>query len=171
MRIHINGPQTQTPVPPVPGPPQDTSASIEGLLTSLGGPMPNLQLVVAGVTVRTNGSTTVQRRGDKQDLSTLRLNMTLHVVGDRRPDGSIDARFIQIKDDAVGGVFEIEGSMGGMKGTCPALTFGVNGFSIVTGAATVFTPSCTELKNGNKVRVRGTTLADGTVQATEVTRR
>ncbi len=170
VRIHIND-QQAPPTGPGPTTPPDTSASIEGLLTGLTGLPPNLQLVVAGVTVRTSTATTVQRRGDTQDLSTLRLNMTLHVVGDRRADSSIDARFIQIKDDVVGGRFEIEGSMGGMKGSCPSLTFGVNGFSIATAPATVFTPACTEFKNGNKVLVVGITQPSGAVAATEVTRR
>jgi len=120
--------------------------------------------------VRTNGSTEVQRRGDVQDLSVLQIGMTIHVVGDRRSDGSIDARRLQIKDDATGAEFEIEGSVGGLKGACPTVTFGVNGFSVATTASTTFAPACGELKSGNKVRVRGITQADGSVRATSVTR-
>ncbi len=181
VRLHLNpgsaqpptapAPPPTSPAPPPTTPPQDTSASIEGPLTALAGALPNLQLVVAGVTVRTSGSTTVQRRGDRQDLSVLRLGMTLHVVGDRQSDGSLDARFIQIKDDAPGAAFEIEGSMGGLRGTCPLVSFGVNGYSISATGSTTFTPACAEFKNGNKVRVRGSRRADGTVEAAEVTLR
>ena len=131
-RLHVNlgnalPPSPGTPPPGGSEPPQDSSASIEGILSSISGPTPMLQLVIAGVTVRTSSSTEVQRRGDRQDLSTLRTGMTVHVVGDRRPDGSIDARRLQIKDDAPGGEFEIEGSMGGLRGSCPTITFVVNG--------------------------------------------
>jgi hypothetical protein len=172
-RLHINFDDTTTPAPPptdtTPGP-QDSSASIEGTLTAIGGTRPTLTLTVAGITVRTDGTTVVQRRGDTQDLSVLRTGMTIHVVGDRRADGSIDARRLQIKDDATGGVVEIEGSVGGLKGACPAVTFGVNGYDIATTAATTFTPACADLKNGNKVRVQGERQADGTVRATTVTR-
>ena len=112
----------------------------------------------------------VQRRGDTQDLSALQLGMTIHAIGDRQADGSIDARRLQIKDDATGAEFEIEGSVGGLKGSCPTVTFGVNGFSVATTAATTFTPACADLKSGNKVKVRGVTQADGSVRATTVTR-
>ena len=109
--------------------PQDTSASIEGTLTAMGGTRPSLVLTIASTTVRTSASTEVQRRGDVQDLSVLQIGMTIHVVGDRRTDGSIDARRLQIKDDATGAEFEIEGSVGGLKGTCPTVT------SVSTGSA------------------------------------
>jgi hypothetical protein len=176
VRIHINRDQTApapTPPAPAPTPPgQQESASIEGPLTSLSGGLPNLVLVVGGTTVRTSASTDVQRRGDKQDLSALRTGQTLHVVGVRQGDGSIDARQLQIKDDAPSGEFEIEGSMGGLRGTCPSLTFKVNGFSIATTSATSFpTDGCSSFKNGDKVRVRGLRQADESVIATEVARR
>jgi hypothetical protein len=148
---------------------QDDSASIEGTLTSIGGSIPNLTLVVAGVTVRTSASTDVQRRGDKQDLSTIKLGQTLHVIGVRQSNGSIDARQIQIKDDAPGGAFEIEGSVGGLKGSCPSVTFGVNGYSIATNGSTTFSGvSCSALKNGDKVTVNGITQSNGSVLATTV---
>ena len=54
----------ETPTTPTtPTPPQDTSASIEGTLTAMGGTRPSLVLTIAGTTVRTSGSTEVQRRG------------------------------------------------------------------------------------------------------------
>jgi hypothetical protein len=169
FRIHISGATDAPPVPPAPAPaPPDTSASIEGTLTSMGGTAPVLQLVVGGTPVVTNADTVVQRRGDRQTLATLRLGMTLHVVGDRQANGTLIARFIQIKDDEAGGQFEIEGSLGGLKGSCPAISFGVNGYSVVAGTTTTYLTPCANLKNGNKVRVRGTRLANGDVQATEI---
>jgi hypothetical protein len=172
FRLHLNKDNATTTPAPSPEPPpgqEEESASIEGTLTSLGGAVPNLQLVVAGVTVRTSASTDVQRRGDKQDLGTLRVGQTLHVIGTRRSDRSIDARQIQIKDDAASGEFEIEGSIGGLKGSCPSLTFKVNGYSIAANASTTFTgAACAVLKNGDKVTVNGIKQADGTVLATLV---
>ena len=116
----------------------------------------------------TNASTEVKRKGDVQSLGVLALNMTVHVVGTRQADGSLVARMIQIKDDSVGGAFEISGSAGGVKGTCPALTFGVNGYDVVTDAATLFTPACSGLKSGNKVTVRGIVQPGGSIKATSV---
>ena len=67
--------------------------------------------------------------------------------------------------------FEIEGSLGGLKGTCPALTFSVNGFSITTNSATVFDgAACSALKSGDGITVNGIKQADGSVLATRVKR-
>jgi uncharacterized protein DUF5666/carboxypeptidase-like protein len=148
---------------------QDDSASIHGTLTAMSGSKPALTLTVGGTTVRTSSSTEVKRRGDVQTLDTLKVGQSLHVVGDRQPDGSINARKIEIDDDAPGGEFEIEGSMGGLQGTCPSIRFGVNGFSVSTSASTTFEDgTCSSLKNGAKVNVNGTRNADGSVAATRV---
>ena len=161
-RIHINGTSTD-------GSPQDTSASIHGTLNAISGSVPNLVLTVGTTTVRTSSSTEVKRRGDVQTLSTLKVGMSVHVVGVRASDGSLDARRIEINDDAPGGAFEIEGSAGGVKGTCPSLQFSVNGYSIVTNASTTFEgAACTALKSGDKVTVKGVSQADGSVTATTV---
>jgi hypothetical protein len=161
-RIHING-TTETPDD---GP--DTSASIHGTLVSISGSKPSLVLMVGSTTVRTSSATEVKRRGDVQSLDTLKVGQTLHVVGDRQTDGSLNARKIEIDDDATGGEFEIEGSLGGLNGTCPSVRFSVNGFSIATSASTSFETACSSLKSGDKVNVKGTRLADGSVAATRV---
>jgi len=148
----------------------DDSASIDGTLTSKAGGIPNLTLMVSGTTITTSASTEVRRRGDVQDLSALQLNMTVHVEGTRLPNGTIAARMIQIKDDATGGPFQIEGSMGGVHGTCPSLQFVVNGFSIVTDSSTTFTPACSTFKPGNKISVTGVRQGDGSVKATSVSK-
>ncbi len=148
---------------------QDQSASIDGVLTSQSGAIPNLTLLVGGTVVTTDSSTIVRRRGDVQPLSVLQVGMDLHVEGTRQANGSILARMLQIKDDATGGAFQISGSMGGVKGTCPSLQFVVNGLSIFTDGSTAFTPACSTFKSGTKVTVNGVTQADGSVKATSVT--
>jgi hypothetical protein len=169
--IELQSPQVGTPpTAPTPAPPEDTSASIQGTLKNMTGSKPNLTLTVDTTTVHTSSSTDVRRRGDTQTLDTLALGQTLHVVGTRNSDGSIDARLIEIVDDSTGGAFEIQGSVGGLKGTCPSLTFGINGFSISTSGLTSFQGgACSALKNGSKVTVDGTKNADGSVAATTVT--
>jgi hypothetical protein len=149
---------------------QDESASIEGLLATIGGAGASLNLLVGNTTVHTDASTRVQRKGDTQDLDVLVVGMRLHVVGTRQPDGSILARKIQIKGDAVGSAVEIEGSLGGVKGTCPSLTFSVNGFEITTDGATSFSHACSTFKSGTKATVNGIMQADGSVKATSVTK-
>lgn len=146
---------------------QDESASIEGILATIGG---SGDLLVGSTTIHTDASTRVQRRGDKQDLDDLVVGMRLHVVGTRQPDSSILARMIQIKGDAPGSEFEIEGSIGGLKGTCPSLTFSVNGFKVTTDGTTVFSHACTTFKSGTKATVEGIVQPDLSIKATSVTK-
>jgi hypothetical protein len=151
---------------------QDSSASIHGTLNAMTGSKPALVLTVGTTIVRTSASTEVKRRGDVQTLDQLKLGQSLHVIGTRQSDGSIDARRIEINDDDTGGEFEIEGSLGGLKGTCPSIQFSVNGFSIATSGTTAFEGgTCSALKSGDKVTVKGTRNADGSVSATKVTRK
>jgi hypothetical protein len=147
---------------------QDSSASIHGTLAKIGGTKPNLVLTVDTTTVRTSSGTEVKRRGDVQNLDTLRVGQSLHVVGTRLTDGSLDARLIEIDDDSNGGEFEIEGSLGGLHGTCPSIGFKVNGYTIATSTSTVFESACPSLKSGDKVNVKGTKQGDGSVAATRV---
>jgi hypothetical protein len=163
VRIHINNGDDGD------DPTQDTSASIEGRLNTIGGTAPSLVLTVGTTTVRTSSSTTVKRRGDFQTLDTLEVGQTLHVVGTRQSNGSIDARLIEINDDETGGQVEIEGSVGGLKGACPSLSFGINGYAIVTNGSTTFDGlTCGAIKSGDKVKVTGTKQANGSVLATKV---
>ncbi len=133
-----------------------------------GGPAPYFNLVVAGTAVHTGAETTVLRKGNTTDLyalNVLKVGQTIHVVGDRMPDGSIYARMLQIKGDVAGAAFTIEGPVGGLKGVCPSLTFRIKGFSISTDDSTVFTTPCESLQNGTTAKVDGTVNADGTIMA------
>ena len=148
---------------------QDSSASIHGPLTAMSGAAPSLTLTVGGTIVRTSSSTDVKRRGDVQTLGELRIGQTLHVIGTRQADGSLDARRIEINDDAAGGEVEIAGSAGGVSGSCPVVSFGINGYRISTDAGTVFEGiTCAALKSGTRVSVNGISQADGSVRATLV---
>lgn len=150
---------------------QEASASIHGVLRAIAGTPPSLTLTVDDTTVGTSSETVVQRRGDVQTLEALRTGQTLHVIGTRRSDGSLDARRIQINDDETGGMAEIEGPVGGLRGSCPALGFGINGYDITTSSATAFEGvACAAVRNGTRVLVRGTRQANGSIAATLVRR-
>jgi hypothetical protein len=59
-----------------------------------------------------------------------------------------------------------------VSGSCPTLTFQVDGRRIVTNAATRFERgSCSSLKEKNDVTVEGLQLANGSVTALVVTRK
>jgi hypothetical protein len=160
-------------------PPQDDSASVEGRLKSIvtTGTALTLTITTSGgdVIVTTTSSTQVQRRGSVVPLTALAVGQTIHAVGARQADKSIVARMLQIKDDEPGGLFAIEGSVGGLSGSCATtVKFGVNGYTIAASSTTTYAPSgttCSDLKNGMKVQVEGERQADGTVKATNITRK
>jgi hypothetical protein len=168
LRIHVNGPTT-------PEPPQDDSASVEGVVSALGGTAPALTMKIGTTTVTTDAQTVVQRRGDVQTLAAVANGQIVHAVGVRQANGSLLARKLQIKDDAPDGPLVIEGSLGGLKGTCPAITFGVNGFTVKTSDTTKYFPdpgtTCGDLKSGMKIEVEGKRQADRSVLAAKVTRK
>jgi len=148
---------------------QTESSSIEGILDWVAGVSPDLVLLVDSVSVVTSTSTRVTRRGQTQTLASLVVGQRVHVVGDRSPVGTIDARKIQIKDDAEGGLVGLEGKVSGLRGECPAVTFVINGVKVVTNVLTMFDGSvCAALRNGQRVTVSGLAQPDGTVVASTV---
>jgi hypothetical protein len=168
VRIHVNGKDTEEP-------PQEDSASVEGVLSGLAGSAPSMTMKIGSTDVRTDSSTEVQRRGSVVPMTALAVGQTVHAVGVRQTDGWIVARKLQIKDDDVGGKFVIDGSIGGLSGSCAtSLKFGINGYTIVTSATTKYEPEgteCKDLKNGMKAGVEGNRQTDGSVLATIVTKK
>ena len=64
---------------------------------------------------------------------------------------------------------DMEGTVSGLSGTCPSLTFMVRGRPVQTTSATSFShAACTSIQNNAVVEVKGQRLADGTLQATSV---
>ena len=169
-RIHVEYADDDAPNPPNP-PPQNPEASIDGRLSAIAGAAPALTLTVNSTTVRTTSATTVQRRGNPVTLATLQVGQTLEVEGTRRTDGSIDARKISIEDDDDNeqNEVELEGTLSGLGGTCPSLSFTVNSRSVATNASTEFDKTtCSAFKNGDKVQVKGTRQSNGSVLATRL---
>ena len=63
----------------------------------------------------------------------------------------------------------IDGEVGDVSGSCPALTFTLDGRTVVTSNQTEFSRGpCKDLRSGVEVEVRGTLMSDGRVQAIRV---
>ena len=167
VRIHINGEDDDDDEDD--DDEQDSSASIHGKVNALSGTPPSLVMTVGTTIVRTTSDTEVKRRGDVQTLAEIKLGQDVHVIGVRQPDGSLIARRIELRDDAPGAEVEIEGSVGGLSGTCPAISFKINGYSVQASAATVFEGiTCAAIKSGTKVTAKGTSGPGGVILATRV---
>jgi hypothetical protein len=64
---------------------------------------------------------------------------------------------------------EVNGSVSGLTGVCPSITFAVSGRLVVAIPSTEFArTSCTNLRNGVRVEVRGTLRVDGVLVASRV---
>jgi hypothetical protein len=63
----------------------------------------------------------------------------------------------------------VEGSISGLSGQCPALSFSVNGVSIITNGSTDFRKGgCKHVDDSQSVSVDGTRLPGGVVLASQV---
>jgi hypothetical protein len=63
---------------------------------------------------------------------------------------------------------EVTGTIAGKTGACPALTFSIGTTTFRTDAQTLFREACSALVNGDRVEVKGTRQANGTVLASRV---
>jgi hypothetical protein len=150
---------------------------VNGTVDSLAGSASAFQFTVSSRVVKGDAATTFFGDGDKPDtFSDLKNGARVEVKGQQR-DGFVYATRIHINGPekppaptpAPATEVELEGPVGGMKGTCPSVSFGVKGTSVTTSAATAFDGTlCTALKDGDKVTVKGTRQADGSVAATRV---
>jgi len=144
------------------------------ILAPIAGTSPDLQFTVASTPnrqVNTTAATIVRRKSDTQTPAALQVGMLVSVTGRALPGGAVNARRISIEGDEVGGLFEMTGRIGGLSGACPTVSFSIAGSQIATTALTSFLPAapgCSGLSNGHTVTVKGTVLAGGSIEATEV---
>jgi hypothetical protein len=70
-----------------------------------------------------------------------------------------------------GSEMQIRGVIDGLSGSCPTLSFRIEGRLVHTHSGTQFTNgACPSLRNGRGVTVKGTLMSDDTIRADEVTR-
>src|SRR5262249_27354728 len=99
---------------------------------------------------------------------------TVEVKGTRNTDGSIQAQTIQIEENENENENEevqVEGTLGSITGTCPAISSTVSSTKFTASASTRFDNACSSFASGNKVEVRGTRNTDGSITATRLRKR
>jgi len=142
-------------------PPRGNDVELEGTVSGLTGSCPVLTFTVKGTTVKTSAAT----KFEDGNCTGVRNTVKVEVKGTRQSDGSVLASKVEVEDDEV----ELEGTVSGLTGSCPTLTFTVKGTTVKTSAATRFEDgSCTGVRNGAKVEVKGTRQSDGSVLASKV---
>lgn len=133
-----------------------TTITGSGQFTLSGVPAGTVQLKFSGpgvdATVTLSGITAT----DQIEITVSLNGGSARVDSDRRGRGN-------------GGDAEVEGMVSLLTGTCPALTFSVQGARVTTSSATSFRDmSCARLANGTRVEVRGQRQADGSLVASRV---
>ena len=145
------------------GPDVRPEVKVDGTVSSLGGACPDRTFTVAGTAIVTNSAT----RFEDGTCATLQAGTLVQVKGTRQPNGSVLATSIDIDNPAPD--VKVEGIVAGLTGACPAVTFTINGTTIVTNSTTQFEDGlCTAIQNGTNVDVKGTQQADGTVLAIKI---
>jgi len=192
MRVHVKGTLSgdtltatrvelqNAPAPPAPPVKTHDQVEVNGVVDTLTGSASAFQFKIGARLVKGDSATAFFGDGDKPDtFGDLKNGARVEVKGEQR-DGFVQATRIHVNEPekapapapAPATEVELEGPVGGMKGTCPSVTFGVKGVSVLTSVSTAFEGgSCTALKNGDKITVKGIRQADGLVAATRVTKK
>jgi len=175
-------PTTPPPTPPPPKPPAPVQVEVRGTISGLTGTASSFQFMLGTTLVKGDASTMITGGGDNNDdaikddapktFADLRNGLTVEVNGTQQT-GFVQAVRIQIEEEpkAPGTQAEVEGTLGTVAGTCPAITTTVGTTKVTTTASTKFEDvTCAALKAGMKVQVEGTRNADGSITATKVER-
>jgi hypothetical protein len=155
---------------------QSQLVEVEGAISSLGGTCPALTFMVRGRRVTTDGATTFEHGS----CASLRNATEVEVKGRVQPDGSLVATKVEVEDDDddddddeddeddEDDDRELKGTVSGLTGTCPVLTFVLNGTTVITNNATKFEDNCGAVRNGRRAKAVGVRQANGQLLATKV---
>ena len=126
-------------------------------VTIVSGTCPAVTFAVGSKTVVTT-STTAFSPGTCADVKT-GVNVT--VVGTTGTDGRVTAKTVSVPKGAP--TTTLNGVIAGLTGTCPSLSFTVNGTAVVTNAATSYGGggTCADVKNGDTRYAAATQQSDG----------
>lgn len=177
-RIHL-----ENEAAPAPG----AEAELEGTVSALTGNASSFHFTIGSVKVNGDGTTTFDGSGNgsgsnsgsgssTRSFADLKNGVKVEVKGVRATDGSVRATRIHIENDADDNdngenenEAEVEGALGAITGTCPAITSTVGSTKFTTSASTRFDDAaCSAFKAGDRVEVKGTKNADGSIAATRL---
>jgi hypothetical protein len=150
---------------------------VNGVVAALSGACPTLTFMVQATRVTTNSATVF----DDTACARVVNGMDVEVHGVRQADGSLLASRIEAEDDddetnnrgpnPGNSEQRFTGSVSGVGGACPAITFMVRGNKVATNGSTRFDDtSCGRVANSMTVEVRGLRQTDGSVLASRVKR-
>jgi hypothetical protein len=171
-RIKIEGAETEPHDPP------GVEAELTGAISALSGTASSFQFNLGSRVVKGDGKTSILGSSNAvKTFADLKNGTTVEVKGVQR-EGFVQASRIKIEGaenephDPLGVEAEVEGMLGAVSGKCPAISSSVSGTPFTASAATEFEgAACEAFKSGDKVQVKGTKKADGSISATRLRRK
>lgn len=170
-----------SPNPPGPNPPAPTppaSVELSGSVAGLTGTASSFQFTLGSALVKGDATTVFSAEGHGTNtFADLKNGATVEVNGTQQT-GFVQAVRIHVEGpdneppDDNDNQADVRGTLGPIRGTCPAISGTVAGTPFTTSASTRFDDDvpCGSLGAGSNVRVRGTRNADGSITATRVQR-
>lgn len=145
---------------------RDKKAEIKGRITEIDPAARTLH--VSGTLVNVPMDAKIRRGSHILEFIDLKIGDKVEVRG-VFTGTALQASEIKVEGERKGGLYEVEGKVWELDGTCPALTFMVKDKHILTDGATYFKRStCLDLHDDAKVEVKGIRQADGSILAVEV---
>jgi Domain of unknown function (DUF5666) len=181
-RVEIEGAIAPAPAP-VPAPKPE--AEVTGTISALSGTASSFQFNVGSLVVKGDSTTAIggsdngkssvtAKSGDTgKSFADLKNGVVVEVKGVQQ-NGFVQASRIQIDgpdDEDNNGDADVQGTLGAVSGTCPAITSSVAGTKFTTSGSTRFDDACAAFASGDTVEVRGTRVSDGSIAATRLRER
>jgi hypothetical protein len=187
-RDNTNNNPNPAPTPaPGPAPNQPGRVELKGAIAGLNGQCPSINFTIAGSPVSTRAATAFEdgacatlKNGDQVEVEGARENNVLMADRvERKNDDADDDEDDDNGDDdnhrggddgnRQGGEVELNGAIAGLGGGCPSITFTVTDSTVTTSGSTRFDDgSCSSLKNGDRVEVKGVRQSPTMVAASRV---
>jgi uncharacterized protein DUF5666 len=194
MRVHVKGRVSGATFMAVSVQMQNSNVAVpveaHGVIDSLTGIAASFTFNIGSRAIRGDITTTFAGEGKSAEgFANLKSGVRVEVKGQQR-DGFIFATRIHINDkgngdddegqpgdddddddddDEDGNEVELKGTIVNLTSSCPGIHFTVNATTIVASGSTRFDKvACTALANDDRVEVKGTRLADGSVNATRI---
>ncbi len=142
-----------------------TTAGVAGTISAFDGSCPTVTFKLEAKTIKTYAATSYVEKG----CADLKNGVRVGVAGTTQADGSILAKQVKFAPPPPPPPVMTEGTVSGLGGTCPAITFTVAGKSFTTDNQTRFGDAgCAAVKNDVKVGVAYQTRTDGSVRVLTV---
>jgi hypothetical protein len=137
-----------------------TTTSGQGQFTLTGVPPGDVRLEFTG----RGSSAIISISGVKVD-DEIRISVTLNGSNARVDSERRNNRNDSTREDQA----EVKGAVSGLTGTCPKVSFTVEGAKVTTSETTQFEDvKCADIKNGMVLEIKGPRQSDGSIAATKV---